>query len=74
MGLFRIQAGVNAPIHHPGSPFTRQASHLHASQSITGMDANAHHVAGLYELGLNLFKRLIGDERIAVAGRCCGAK
>jgi hypothetical protein len=38
------------------------------------MDANAHYVASLYELGLNLFKRLVSDHRIAVICRSCSGK
>ena len=71
-GLLRIQACVDTPIHDPGSAFTRHASDLHASQSVAGMDANAHYVAALYDFGLNRFKRLVRDDRIAVAGRSCG--
>ena len=66
-GLFRIQGRVDAAVHDPGSAFARHASDLHASQGIAGMDADAHDVAGLNELGLNLFERLVSDDRIAVA-------
>ena len=62
-GLFRIQCCVDTAIHDPGSAFTRHASDLHAAQSIAGMDADAHNVAGLYAIGLNLFKRLIRDQQ-----------
>jgi hypothetical protein len=65
---------VDTPVHNPGSAFTRYASDLHASQSIARMNANAHYVAALDELGLNLFKRLVSDERIAVSSRSCGGK
>ena len=54
MGLFRIQGCVNPPEDNPGSTFTRHASDLHPSQGIAGMDANAHDVAGLDEIGIYL--------------------
>src|ERR1051325_2472183 len=73
-GLFRIQGCVDATIDHPGSAFPRLASDLHASQGVAGMDADAHYVAGLYAVGLNLFERLVGDEGIAVLGRSRGGK
>ena len=73
-GLFRIQGRVDAAIHDPGSAFTRHASDFHAAQSIAGMDADANDIAGLNEFGLNLFKGLVGNERIAVAGRSSGGK
>jgi hypothetical protein len=73
-GLFRIQGCVDTSIYDPGSAFTSHASDLHPSQCIAGMDANTHNVATLYDLGLNLFKRLVSDERIAVVGRSCSGK
>ena len=73
-GFFRIQGCVNAAIYDPGSALTRHASHLHASQSIAGVDADAHYVTGLYAFGLNLFERLVSDERIAVPGGSCSGK
>ena len=56
---------MDTPIHDPGSAFTRHAPDLHASQSIARVDAHAHDVAALDEFGLDLFKRLVRDERIA---------
>jgi hypothetical protein len=38
------------------------------------VDANANYVAATYELGLNLFERLVSDNRITVARRSCGGK
>jgi hypothetical protein len=65
---------VDTSIHHPGSAFPRHAADLHASQSIAGVDANAYDVAGLYEFGMNLFKSLVSDNRIAVFDRTCRRK
>ena len=73
-GLFRIQGCVDAAKHDPGPAFTRHVSDPHASQSIAGVDADTHYVAGLYAVGLNLLKRLVSDEGIAVLGRSGGGK
>ena len=57
---------MDAPVHNPSSALARHAPHLHASQCIAGMDADAHDVAGLDELGLNLFQCFVSNDRIAV--------
>ena len=68
-GLFRIQGCVDASIYDPGSAFTRDAPDLHASQSIAGMDADAHYIARLDAIGLNLCKGFVGDQGVPVLGR-----
>jgi hypothetical protein len=73
-GLFRVQGCMDTAIDDPGAAFAGHPSDRHASQSVACVDANANDVAALYELGLNLFERLVSDNRISVARRSCGSK
>ena len=49
--LFRMQSCVNAAKYDPSSTLTRHASDLHASQSIAGVDSDAHYVPRLDAVG-----------------------
>ena len=65
---------MDTAIDDPGSAFPGHPPDLHASQSIARVNANANNVAALNQLWLNLFERLVCDDRIAVSGRSCGSK
>ena len=61
------ERGVNAAEHDPRAPLTCQPPDGVAAQGIAAVNADAHDVAGGDVGGIDVFKRLVDQMRIAPA-------
>ena len=71
-GFFRIKGGVDAAVNDNGAAFPAIAADFHAAQCVSGMDADPDYVAGLNGIEVQMLQSFVGDDGIAIFGRCRG--
>src|SRR5581483_8435141 len=69
--LLRIERGMDSPKHNPGSPIACCAAHFVSSKGVAGVNANAHDVASLNTLSIDLLQSFIAEfeTHVRVSGR-----
>ena len=63
--FFRIEGGMDSAEHHPGAALAYGAAHLVSAQGVVGVNANAHDVARLDTLEVEVLQSFIADFGIA---------
>ena len=67
--LLRVERGMNAAEHDPGAALAREPADFVAAQRVSGVDADADHVAGLDPLGVEHLQRFVSDDGVAEVSR-----